>query len=251
MTAIVGVYCNNGAVIGMDSSTTFSHGQFSTIEQQTEKLVVIDGKIIVAGTGSVGAGQRFNQIVEETWRKKLLSGKTFIDAGKILSKAAIEDFQSTYLKHGSYGSLVAFPLGQDYHLCEFDISTFQPEFKNNNIRFCSMGSTQPITDPFLAFIREIFWTDGLPSINDAIFAVTWTLDHAISVNPGGVNGPVRIAVLEKNTKKEFSARILTDAELGEHRENIEELKQKMREFTQPYVSDSKIESSPTPPIIQK
>ena len=48
-----------------------------------------------------------------------------------------------------------------------------------------MGSGQPITDPFLALMRSIFWGDGLPTVQDGTFAVTWALEHAIEVNPGG------------------------------------------------------------------
>jgi len=57
--------------------------------------------------------------------------------------------------------LVAFPINTDFFLCEFQLSDFQPEFKDKNLWYVSMGSSQPITDTFLAFIRDVFWKDDL------------------------------------------------------------------------------------------
>jgi 20S proteasome alpha/beta subunit len=52
MTAIVGILCRDGLVIGADSSTTFASSVGSPIiEQPTEKLSLISDCIIVAGTG--------------------------------------------------------------------------------------------------------------------------------------------------------------------------------------------------------
>src|SRR5262249_29888486 len=84
--------------------------------------------------------------------------------------------------------------------------------------------------PFLALMREVFWRTGLPTIQDAIFAVTWALDHAIQINPGGINGPARIAVLEKKAGGKFAARILDPADLDEHRQNIGQAKERLRTF---------------------
>lgn len=227
MTAIVGIYCRDGVVIGCDSSATFSHGQFRTIEQPTEKLNVIGNQIIVAGTGSVGLGQRFCSILRSAHDEKVLNADA-LHVVKQLSRATIEDFGQTYLKPGQYGALVAFPTGQRHQLCEFQLADFQPELKDDRIWYVSMGSSQPITDPFLGLMREVFWRDGLPKVQDAVFAVTWTLDHAIATNPGGVNGPARVAVLERGRKDRLMARILSDEELDEHRQYIEEAKARLR-----------------------
>jgi hypothetical protein len=232
MTSIVGVLSKDGVVIGADSSVTFgpSH-QFHTIEQPMKKLSVIADRILVAGTGQVGLDQRFCAVVKKAWDEKGFTG-TALEAAKCLCKAAIVDFAETQAPKGQYGALVAFPVTKKFYLCEFSIDSFQPELKTELLWYCSMGSAQPITDPFLALMREFFWEKGPPSIYEAIFAVTWTLDHAIKVNPGGVNGPIQIGVLERTAKQELEARLLSDEELGEHRQNIEEAKKVMRAFRQ-------------------
>jgi hypothetical protein len=237
MTSIVGIHCTNGVVIGTDSAATFAGARgIHIIEQPTEKIDVIQRKIIVACTGSVGFGQRFNAIVHQGWKKKIFQ-KDPIDVGKHLSRELIEDLLSTRIQVGGdvglgFGSLIAFPNGHTPHLCEFDVKTFQPEFKDRRIWYGSMGSSQHITDPFLAFMREVFWGDELPNVYDGIFAVTWALDHAIRYNPGGVNSPIRIAVLEPTKKGQLEARILEDEELGEHHQNIAAAKDVLKDFRQ-------------------
>src|SRR6266849_5472246 len=97
MTAIVGVLCRDGVVIGTDSSMTFGTGFGPTIEQPTEKLSIIENSIIVAGTGQVGMGQRFRYQIELAWKKKaFLSTNHHIDVGKALCKAGLDDFISTH-----------------------------------------------------------------------------------------------------------------------------------------------------------
>ncbi len=243
MTAIVGVLCRDGIVIGTDSSATFSAGQYQTIEQPTEKLAVIDGHIIVAGTGQIGLGQRFVNIVTSLWSGKKFTGDQF-SCAKQLTQAAISDFGSTSVTKGQYGALVAFPVGGKPYLCEFAITDLQPEFKTKNLWYCSMGSSQPITDTFLGFMRDIFWQNEPPGIADGIFSVLWTLDMAIQINPGGVNGPMRIAVMDSN-KGTLRARLLTDEELAETKEALIDMKVKMREVRCTHTPEASTTDLPT------
>ena len=159
MTAIVGMLCSDGVVIGADSSSTFSTGRERTIEQPSEKLSIIEGRIIVAGTGQVGLGQRFVEVVVDVWNNENFQG-TPLQIAKVLCANGIRDFASTGASI-EYGALVAYPAEGKPCLCEFAITDFQPEMKTaDRIWYCSMGSGQNITDPFLAFMRNVFWTDG-------------------------------------------------------------------------------------------
>ena len=227
MTSIVGIYCSDGIVIGTDSSATFSQGNMRTIEQPLEKIEIIGENVIVAGTGAVGLGQRFNNIVRVAHSENEFKDPFTIT--KKLSRTFLEDANSTHvdLSKLNFGALVAFPSEKGIQLCEFDPIAFQPELK-----------TQMITDPFLGFIRDTYWDEGIPTVNEAIFATAWTLDHAIKVNPGGVNGPVRIATLQRN-KYKVEAHLLDDNELQEHRQFIQESKDKLKEMRtlNPHVPD--------------
>ncbi len=229
MTSVVGIFCRDGVVIGADSSATFIAGQQRTIEQPTEKLWVVADNVIVAGSGYIGLDQRFHAIVEKAWDEHVFQ-KTPLEAAKWLTATAIQDFVSTSAPKGHYQALVAFPYQHKPQLCEWDINTFQPELKTERLWYCSIGSAQPITDPFLALMRDILWEHGCPGLHDGIFATTWALEHAVMVNPGGVNAPIRLAVLEHGPKGLLQARVLDDDELGEHRQNIKEAKRLLRDY---------------------
>ena len=247
MTAVVGILCSDGVVIGTDSSVTMAAGTFRTIEQPTEKLDVVDNRAIIAGTGSVGHGQRFRNVVENALHNKQFVGEREgvrqkpVDICRNISSATITDFRQTFSPPEAYSALLAVPVGREQVLCEFS-NGFQPTLYTDQMWFCSMGSTQPITDPFLALMREIFWPTGQPTVQEATLAVTWTLDHAITVNPGGVNGPARIAVLEPN-KNSFQSRILSDEDLNEHRSWVQDAK---RHLSDRLRATADVETPPVP-----
>jgi hypothetical protein len=137
----------------------------------------------------------------------------------------------THLRVGTYGALVAFPCKNEPHLCEFALMDFQPELKDKHLWYTSMGSSQGITDPFLGFIRRVFWQSGPPSVGDGIFATFWTLRHVIELNTGGVQGPIRIAVLERSPEDgKFRARLFEQEELAEHEQNIRLAESALRDF---------------------
>ncbi len=219
MTVLVGILCKDGVVIGSDSSVTFGAAGGSTIEQRARKIEIIEGSIILAGTGQVGFGQRFHHQISQGYTAKHYSNKSHIDIGKTMCQAAVTDFGTTGGKQGSYGALVAVIANKRPCLCEFALSDFQPEWKTDQIWYASMGSGQMIADPFLGLMRKVFWKDGMPSLADGVFAAVWTLQHTIDINAGGVNGPMHLATLQLVDGK-AQARMLTEDEIAQHGENV-------------------------------
>jgi 20S proteasome alpha/beta subunit len=238
LTSIVGVYCSDGVVIGTDSSATFGSGAVRTIEQETKKIQIYNGMVIVAGTGEVGLGQRFCNIADKSFRETGFIKNKPVESMTVLSQRAVKDFQSTYTGFPNfppgfkYGALVAYSTGEDFHLCEFDPITFRPELKlpEQKFYFSSMGSGQPITDPFLALMRKIFWDSERPTVADAKFITTWALTHAIEVNTGGINGPIQMAAIRKTDKAKYSAAMISDEEIQEHMDIVNNAESHMKNF---------------------
>ena len=196
MTSLVGIRCKDGVVIGADSSATFGDGQFlRTIEQHTErKIETIDDQVIVAGTGYVGHAQRFCRVVKQQFRKGEFKGKNGEDIAKLLSAGGVNDFCQTipepHIRSIDFSALVAYMAGGTPFLCELPGKIgFQPEIKlPEDLWFTSAGSGQQLTDPFLALLRQIYWSDGPPNVQGGIFMATWALRHACDLNTGGING---------------------------------------------------------------
>lgn len=223
MTVIVGIRCKDGVVIGTDSAMTFGpSAQQPTIEQPFhEKIAIVSGHIIVAGTGEIGLGQRFTDVAERLWREKAFQGKSAIGIGRLLAKGAVEDFSATQVKQGSYGALVAVPSNRTAELIEFSLSHFQPEIKTQANWYVSMGSGQAVADPLLGFVRSTFWGNEPPSRQEGIFAVTMVLKLACEMAPFGVAEPIQMALLSPQVKGPPSAFKLTEEELLEHMGNVE------------------------------
>lgn len=237
MTSIVGIQCNDGVVIAADSSATFGVApNHKTIEQITLEKICVIGNVIVAGTGEVGLGQRACNFIQKLWDGKQFSDDPFSVTRRIAHNV-IKDFHETFVRSGSYGALVAFPVGHKLFLCEFDQVQFQPELKTGDLWYCSMGSAQQITDPFLALMRDVFWVRGRPNLSDGTFAALWALQHAVDVNPGGVGGPVHVATLALDKKSQPFVKILKDSDLELHRMHIEGAKNCLRHFRESLSQD--------------
>jgi hypothetical protein len=56
--------------------------------------------------------------------------------------------------------------------------------------------------------------------------------HTIELNPGGINGPPQVATLTLNSKGEPEARILSDDELEEHKNNVESAEKYLSQYRQ-------------------
>lgn len=247
MTAIVGVFCRDGVVIGTDSAATLSTGRSHTIEQPTEKLSILSDAVILAGTGSVGLNQRFRLILENHWNAKQFTVNP-VSVASSLAEKAIGDLQKTGAKLGGYGALVAYPCNKVHHLCEFAVNDFQPECKTSNDWFCTMGSSQQITDPFLGFLRGAFWPEGgQPDVSDAVFCVNWALYQAIQLNTGGVQGPIRMAVMERARNGDLKARMLETGELDQHMENMNGALGCLRKYREEMRASQVVSSLPAPP----
>jgi len=223
MTVIVGILCQDGVVIGSDSSATFGPrpGQF-TIEQPVKKTFVAGNVFLHAGTGQIGLAQRFHAILEGIAPRLRKESILPIDLGKQISAATVKDFASTGAKADQFGALVAYVAPQkQFGLIEFATLDFQPEIKTTDLWFAAMGSGQPIVDPFFGLLRGALFKKEQPKLSEGIFAAVWALQHVIDLNAGGINGPIQLGVVAKDRTDRFvEARLLTEEELAEHKQNV-------------------------------
>lgn len=238
MTAIVGVLCRDGVVVASDSSATFGTPFGRSIEQETRKIRLIpDGSCIACGAGSVGLIQRFCHAVELS-KVADFPAMHPMDIGRAVVLSAQKEFHSTRASTDSFGAVLAFPSILGPQLCEFSGEPMQFEFKTKDLWYVSLGCVQIVLDSFLGLTREVFWTEGQPMIQEAIFAASWAIDHAIRVNPGGVNGPIEIATLATRDGI-LSASLLSRDDTLEHEQAIEEAKSALRSWRQSFSATAK------------
>lgn len=242
MTLIIGIRCTDGIVLGADGAATLGTTFQPTVVQPMRKLDIIRDSIIVGVSGPAGLGQLFKGEIDKLWQEQKLSGKKPFEAMSILREAmwkhAGPNWEATAVVSrtlgaqaaisASTGTIMALPVSKLHCLFQFDHQC-SPEQATEDLPFASVGNAQWIADPFLAFLRRIFWKDKSPSLVDGIFATLWALDHAIVTNPGGVANPKQLVILEK-LSRDWKARELQDAELQEHYQAIEEAEKSLANF---------------------
>lgn len=233
MTLIVGIRCADGIVVGADGAATLgSMGQQTAQQKTVKKLSILQGKIIVGVSGSVGMGQRLRAALDDGYKQNKFKGRPEVAMGVMRgtfwNEIAAQEWQiaaqvgraiGPQLATGYANSamLIAVPLEHKAELIQFDHQC-SPELATDELPFVAIGSGQALADPFLSLIRKVFWPTELPPINEGIFSAVWTLRHAIDTNPGGIADPVQVAVLER--KKDWSARELSRAEILQHEEAV-------------------------------
>lgn len=229
--------------MGADGAATLGALGQQTIRQSTTKLYTVNHCVVVGVSGPVGLGQRIVGEIEAVWTGKKLSGKKPTEAMTLLrlqlwNNVLNVEHQVAAVAKNSIGqlalqdtlasTLLALPLSNAPCLIQFD-QQGAPELADDNLPFVAIGSGQAIADPFLAFIRRIFWANTVPAVQDGIFAALWTLRHAIETNPGGVSEPIEICVLSKDGK-DCKAKKLTEPEYEEHNVAIEAAELSLKKF---------------------
>ncbi len=235
MTVLVGVRCSNGIVIGADSAATSAAGNMHLLRLPADKIFIVQDSVIVAGTGSVGLGQRFLDVVEANW-----NATSFVNSpmgwAKQICCLSRNDFASTGSPIG-FGAMIAAPCGPDVDLIEFETGNMQPERKLGKMNFVTMGSGQTLAEPFLAFISRVLWKNQIPTVQSASFGVYWALAHTIKIAPSGVGEPIVIATMTQ-TNGVWSAKIMSNDETQEQQLHIDSIEKKLGEYPWPLFNES-------------
>lgn len=215
-----------------------------TIRQMTSsKVEVVADRALMAVSGSVGLGQRLigefstyltgtrvpgsqSKAMDDLRRRfdPIISGEW-----KAASAAAPVIGGQTAATSALTHSIVAMCIGGQPALFQFD-QQGAPEHATVNLPFVCAGSGMTIADPLMGFHRSTFWEAGvLPTLNQALFAVVWTLEESIALGPQGVGGPIHLYTLTK-TGATCVAREVPPAELGEHQQAIQDAKEHFKAF---------------------
>jgi hypothetical protein len=81
----------------------------------------------------------------------------------------------------------------------------QPRLLDEHHFYAALGSGKRSADPFLRFLVDVFCSNGRPSLREAIFLATWTVQHVIDTNPGGIAGPICVATFSEDDNGTFQA----------------------------------------------
>jgi len=221
MTVGIGFYCHDGIVIGADSMLTPSIGGLSVGHHKGQKVHLLAGEQIFAFAGDQGQGARF-QIMADGSHALAATVVHPIDYALALTNSLVAQFQQGGIAPNSIGvnTLLGFAHAGHAHLCVFE-GALQPRLLDASHYYTALGSGKLSADPFLRFLVDIFCVSGPPSVSEATLLTTWAIQHVIDTNPGGVAGPIKIAILEESSAGNWVGRQLTQNEIDEHLQAVE------------------------------
>ncbi|MCY4539672.1 MAG: hypothetical protein OXE52_15765 [Chloroflexi bacterium] len=242
MTLIIGIKCSDGIVVGADSITTFG----SQIEQEVDnKIQKLSNDAIIATAGAVGLGQLIKDELLRSWKsviehndvgiaRNVISNLMWSRIRPAMQRASevqqIMEADESIIADVLCNSLITFPIQDSASLLVFDecAQSIEVTFESP---FFSIGSGSFQADPFLAFIKRIFWSDRAPEkTSDGVFCVLWALDHVSRVNAGlGVGGRPNVFELKK-TNTVWKAERLSEHYLEEQLISIQAAEDKLREL---------------------
>jgi len=211
LTLIVGILCEDGAVLASDSFATFAAGTSVTISQQeVTKVHQLGPRLLYASTGAIGVSQVITSELtklSETgyFSKNVTPIESMMTISRTISaqvKDIIESAQRLVPLVGQgeaamtvlCKSLVGVVVRKQVHLFQFDYGG-APEQATNEAPFVALGSGQAMADPFLAFLKRILWKDRRPTLAEGRLVAAWTIRHVSQTIYGGVGGSIQMASL--------------------------------------------------------
>jgi 20S proteasome alpha/beta subunit len=260
LTLIVGIKCTDGVVLAADSAATYGNLGSSTIVQNSAtKLTKLGDTGLLGVSGPVGFSQRFAAHLGGLWAQPVfhtLSSTLAMEniAQQLKQVIAAElplmqEWAKVMPGRAHLGlislTLVAAPFDNEARLFQFDHQG-SPEEATVDLPFVAIGSGSPIAEPFLAFLRRIFWPTSLPTVSLGLLSAVWTLDHAIATAPGGVGGDIHATVLERHGDL-WLVRDLDTTEVQEHKQLIQNAEARLRSFQETLTPGANEAEVPSPP----
>lgn len=231
MTVVVAFHCSDGAVVASDSMLTPSMGGINVGHHSGIKCRVIPGPQLFAFAGDQGQAARFRFFAESMVSQIAASPHALLHSVD-LSRSILTQLDSTGIPPNSVGvnAVLAFIHGAGCHCCVFE-AALQPRLLDDDHCYAALGSGKLSADPFLRFIFDTFCTPGQPPpVHLAAFLAVWTVQHVINVNPGGVAGPIRVSIFERNVTGSFDAKELSTAEIEAHTLAVDNAAKSLRDW---------------------
>jgi len=255
VTLIVGIVCSDGVVMASDSAATLAAGAAPTVGQQPmTKIHKIGEDMLYASSGAVG----ISQLIRDSLGKLVAvkghhKGQSSAEAMSLVASKIADVVKPLFASASAAAalvgqqtagitvickSLVAFPYKGQARLFQFDHAG-APEEATNELPFVSLGSGQPLADPFLALMKRVLWSGSPPTVAEGRFAAAWTIVHVAKTNYAGVALPLQMATLSSNGQIELAA----DPE--EHYEAVHAAEESLRRHVRPGAATE--DEPPKPP----
>jgi hypothetical protein len=253
MTVVVAFFCSDGAVVASDSMITPSLGNINVGHHHGIKVHLLPGPQIFAFAGDHGQALRVKSLAELNHGVPA-SAANPLDFPLGLAQAVSTNFQSTGIATTAINTnvILSFLHQGSCQCCVFE-GAMQPRLLDADHYYVALGVGKLSADPFLRFLTDVFCEAGQPAVHEAAFFATWVVQHVIDVNPGGVAGPIQVAIFEQDGARNFTPRQLTAAEIAGYQQVIGSARDALRDWRSSILSGAAargVRQPPTAPAAQ-
>lgn len=227
MTLLVGIVCEDGAVIAADRQV--SHGALGTptVGMVGNKVFDFGGDLIYAVSGPISLAQQLGNVFTAQYAAMKRSPYFGVVQGlqngtaQVLipalrtAKQASEALGQAALMEGLSGAVLAVPFQDGLKLIEVNHQG-RCEYLTRDTAFICVGSGKANADPFIRFLWSVFWTDRMPNVEEGVLTAYWTIKVAIQAQTFGVGYGVDIAYLKRNDAGYALTRLSGENDFLEH-----------------------------------
>jgi hypothetical protein len=251
MTLIIGVLCEGGVVVAADRQVTSAIFlplanpqplQMQTSTSATTKVTIIERDTLLGISGTPAIADTYEASINSHHQR--FTGGLYTNATRKLQ----EEIRGAILEHVKVAKELVGLIGQMHAysqaVCECLLAApFRDGVKliqilqhgafdvaKSELPIRVIGSGQIHADPFMVFLRNTFWPDRLPTVQEGILASCWAIDYAIEVGAPQVGRDIDAFTLSANERGRFRAVKVPEEQIKNHREFISAGRERLRDL---------------------
>ena len=250
MTILIGILCEDGAVIAADGMASQHLGTTPFIGVDNLKIHSIEEKLILACAGDDNLMIQFVHFLKINYSTIISQNEqkvpfdVFVLMSEIGSKFAHyivkmqnqfppelqpSSIKKTNEKGFPFQAVLALYLNYTHYMCFYD-NFFRPYMlRGNGIWHTILGSGHLVASPSIHLVKKILDIKSRPSVEQARILAYWTIQHAIEVSAGGIGGKITISSLRK-IEDTYKIEEDTEGDLIEHDSFIKEMYKIMSQY---------------------
>ncbi|MCY4522073.1 MAG: hypothetical protein OXC13_15015 [Caldilineaceae bacterium] len=237
MTTIIGMICSNGVVLGADSASSLPPGSEEHTYEITKQKIWISKlkhwRMMAATAGHAARGDWMKLAIERYFKESSDHALDPIKRACEIRNSILRAQENLgYERPMSNHALIVFaaPDSCPNQILMFSGPKCQPQYFDHRKPFVAIGSGRRTAEPFLEFLRDVFWKEELPSIAEALVYVGWALMHTVSTQGSGSGLPINMCSISS-----VGSPVVVQGE--EANERFSRLMQRMKEAMQGVVHE--------------
>lgn len=213
MSLIVGIRCVDSVVLAASGpSVGPSSDGLPPARQWARRLRVVAGQAVLGAAAHDGLAQEMALSLEnclarpdqraasdEVLRHKLREALAAPIQRSVAIHRTLQGLPGFGITSNEYvlsQTLLAIPLGNRLRLFVLDPECSLTEVAGD-LTEAAVGRARVLAEPFLAFLRDMLWPSGMPSLAQGELAAYWTVLHTIQRTAAGLTLPIQLVSIRR------------------------------------------------------